>query len=101
MNRAQSWMLSLFACALLGSGCSEFDVKNKNPIAVASIMVGSEVIPPGKPVPYMGQPVAVTLSSAGSKDPDGSIKRVTWLRTDIKPSQRYSGNGMVDGGGLP
>jgi hypothetical protein len=96
--------MSVFvACALSGGlcslgGCSEFEVKNKLPIAVATAVVGGMPVVPGKPVPYDGQPIAVTLNSQASKDPDGSIKRTLWLRTDVSPNERFAGNGMVDGG---
>ena len=101
MNRAPSWMSAFVACGLLcslASGCSEFEVKNKIPVAVATAVVGGMPVNVAKPIPFMGQPVAVTLNSQASKDPDGSIKRYLWMRTDVSPNQRYAGNGMVDGG---
>ena len=98
MNRAQSWTLVFVATALLSSACSDFEIKNKLPIAVATAVVGGMPQTAGKPIDFSGQPVAITLSSAGSKDPDGSISRVLWLRTDVTPNQRYAGNGLVDAG---
>lgn len=99
MNCARSWNHVLVAAALLSvSACSDFEVKNKMPIAVGAVVVNGMPIAAGKPVPYMGSPVAVTLDSRGSKDPDGSIVRALWLRTDVTPNQRYAGNGLVDAG---
>jgi hypothetical protein len=95
MNRARSWTLLFVATALLSSACSDFEIKNKLPIAVATAVVGGMPVMPGKAIPYNGSPVAVTLSSAGSKDPDGSISRLLWMRTDVTPSQRY---GIGDAG---
>jgi hypothetical protein len=101
MNPVRSWMLVSVAAAFfsgLVSACSEFEVKNKIPIASAVAQVGGVDVVPGMPIPYDGAPVAVTLSSAKSKDPDGSIARTIWMRTDVSPNERYAGNGMVDGG---
>jgi hypothetical protein len=104
MNRARSWMLVSVAgffgslLVLLVGACSEFEVENKMPVASAVALVGGTPVMAGTPIPYMGAPVAVTLSSANSKDPDGSIARTIWVRTDVSPNERYAGNGMVDAG---
>jgi len=98
MNRARSWILVFVATALLSGACSDFEIKNKLPIAMATAVVNGMPVTPGKPIDFSGQPVAVTLSSQGSKDPDGTIARVLWLRTDVTPNERYAGNGLVDAG---
>jgi hypothetical protein len=66
MNRASSWSLALVTFALLGSACSEFEVENKPPVAVATAVVGGAPVPAGTANPFMGAPVAVTLCSMGS-----------------------------------
>lgn len=98
MNRARSWTLVFVAAGFLGSACSEFEVKNKPPVAVATAVVGGVPAEPGKAIDYNGAPVAVTLSSMGSRDVDGSITRMVWGRTDVSPNERYAGNGLVDAG---
>ena len=88
MNRFAPFLLVVVAPLALAA-CSEFEVKNKAPIAVATALVNGAEVDVSKPVDYNGAPVAVTLSATKSSDPDGSIKRYLWLRTDVPSAQRY------------
>jgi hypothetical protein len=97
MNRFALFVLAVASVTL--AACTEFEVKNKPPTAVALAIVGGAPADLTKPIDYPGSPLAVVLDGRSSKDVDGSIKRYLWLRTDVGPSTRYAGNGMVDAGG--
>src|SRR5262245_20616961 len=99
MNRFARSVFVVLVALLAGNACTEFEVKNKPPVAVAkAVLGGTPVADLTKPLETPGGPLAVTLDGRGSFDPDGSIKSALWLRTDVPPTVRFAGNKMVDDG---
>jgi hypothetical protein len=97
MNRTTTMKtLSItFIAALLAVGCSEFEIKNKTPVASAQVLVnGMPVEDLSEPIPYAGTPLTITLDGNASKDDDGSIIKYLWLRTGISPQERYADAGV-------
>ncbi|HKP60045.1 MAG TPA: hypothetical protein VJV78_25145, partial [Polyangiales bacterium] len=61
--------------------------------------MGHEMQAQNAVVDYAGQPLKVTLTGTGSKDPDGQIMKYRWLSGKRKPGTGAAGSGSAGRGG--
>lgn len=87
---------TLLLCSVIVlAGCSEFEIKNKPPVARAQVLVNGMPYDTSAPIDFAGSPIAITLDATMSSDPDGDITQYLWLDTTVSNAVRY---GFADAG---
>jgi hypothetical protein len=85
----QARVLVLCSCVAAASGCMSVKADNKPPTAVASALLNGQPVIAGTPIPFMDQPVVITLDGSHSSDADGSLTTFIWRRTDVSAAARF------------
>lgn len=92
----RSERLVLLAVVAL-AGCTEIKIDNKIPVAKIEIRVGDTEYRSGDLIPFLGEPVDITLDGSGSTDADGEIRKYLWFRTDVPRDVRFPDGGSFAG----
>jgi hypothetical protein len=92
----RSERLVLLAVVAL-AGCTEVKIDNKIPVASIEIRVGDTEYRSGDLIPFLGEPVNITLDGSGSTDADGEIRKYLWFRTDVPRDVRFPDGGSFGG----
>lgn len=92
------FVLRMFALAVMLAASACYGVKSANqpPTAVITVSANGAAVVANSPIPFMGDPVTITLDGSNSKDVDGTIVSYTWRRTDVSAASRF---GLMTGAG--
>lgn len=95
-NAMRYFTMTCLAVAAALSGCTHFEIDNEPPVAVATISANGVMYDSEEGIEAgTATSVEVTLSGAGSFDPDESGGLTyRWIRTDIAQADRH---GVADG----
>src|SRR6185503_1201332 len=85
------FVVRMFALAVMlaAGGCYGVKPANQPPTAVITVSANGAPVVANSPIPFMGDPVTITLDGTSSKDVDGTIASYTWRRTDVSAASRF------------
>jgi hypothetical protein len=93
--------LALAACVACLSACTSVKTPNKTPTAVITVLLDGQPLNLATPIPFMDQPVTITLDGSHSTDADGHIVQYMWRRTDVSAAARWNIPQPAGTGGAP
>lgn len=85
------FVLRILALVVMLTAGACYDVKaaNQPPTAVISVSANGAPVVANSPIPFMDQPVTITLDGSKSTDADGNVVSYTWRRTDVTAASRF------------
>jgi hypothetical protein len=93
-------VLRIFAPAVMLAAGACYDVNpiNQPPTAAITVTANGAPVVANSPIPFMDQPVTITLDGTQSKDMDGHIVSYVWRRTDVSAAARFGLTSAGSGG---
>src|SRR6476659_2419153 len=89
-NQNQLVVRILALAVMLAAGaCYDVNAANQPPTAVITVSVNGAPVVANSPIPFMDQPVTITLDGSSSKDMDGKVVSWTGRRTDVTAASRF------------